>query len=665
VAEQTAGLPAPQRPAQQFVGIIKGLLTVHGGIDHPGHRVVREPQLDVAQVGEVARSCAVHGGNGLVRDDGDLVSFVAIGTPQPRVRTEIAIGEQFQVTYALSGGSLRRYSDFNAPDLNRSFLTLHGPATSQQMQIINGRVSTTISWTYVLQARTTGTFTVPAARITYDGSKLASNTVQVRITKAVPKSGGRQGDAGKKADIDLGDELFIRAVANKTDVFIGEPITVTFKLYSRVAFQLDNPIKLPRMVGFWSEDVETPTQLRPKVEVHEGRQYETFMLRKVLYFPTQTGRLAIEPFEVGTTVRVRRKRKTGDEFFDRFFSDPFMDNYENVKKSLLTQKLDINVRPLPVDGQPEDFNGVVGSYDMDVSLDRRVLKANETATLKVTLRGSGNIRLLDEPMITFPAGVDHYDPTISEDVRPEGGTMTGSKTFEYILVPRYAGKVTIPPVTFSYFDLENRQYVTLSSSPFSMDIAEGESRQQAGRLAQEYIDYLAMDVRPLRKIDDTLPRSDDPGIPLPMMVLLYLSPVVAFAAAMLWKQRYDRARGDAAGLRRRRATRVAEKHLQNSRGYLEEGRTDEYYLEIARALWGYVQDKLGLPTSAATVAAVVEALRRMDVDEDLADGIRSALDSVEFARFSPTRASESEMQALYDSTREAIISLEEVLRRKA
>jgi hypothetical protein len=579
-------------------------------------------------------------------------------------RTEVALGEQFQVTYALSGGSLRRYSDFNAPDLNRSFLTLHGPATSQQMQIVNGRVSTTISWTYVLQARSAGSYTVPAASIVYDGSRMTSNTVRVKVTNAGPSSGGQKQGGEDKKEVDLGDELFIRAITNKADVFIGEPITVTYKLYSRVAFQLDNPIKLPRMVGFWSEDVETPTQLRPKVEVYRGRQYETFMLRKVLYFPTQTGKLAIEPFEVGTTVRVRKRRKTGDEFFDRFFSDPFFDNYENVKKTLLTQKLDVHVRPLPVEGQPEDFSGVVGSYDMDVALDRRALKANETATLKVTLRGSGNIRLIDEPAITFPAGVDHYDPTISEDVRPEGGTMTGSKTFEYILVPRYAGKVTIPPVTFSYFDLDTRTYVTQSSSPFFLDIAEGDTRQQAGSFEQEYIDYLSMDVRPLRDIEGSLPQGRAPGVPLPLLVLLYLAPVVAFVAALLWKQRYDRAQGDIAGLRRRRATRVAEKHLRNSRDFLEKGQTDEYYLEIARALWGYVQDKLGLSTSTATVAAVVESLAGMGIGEDLITSLRDALENVEFARFSPSRASETEMQQLYDSTREAIISLEDALRRQ-
>lgn len=576
-------------------------------------------------------------------------------------RTEVPVGEKFQVTYTLSGGNLRSHSDFSAPHLNRNFLTLAGPSTSQQVRIINGQMSSSISWTYVLQPRSTGTFTVPSASITYDGERLTSNTVSFRVTKAVPQS--KQGDAQQSAgDVELGDNLFIRAIPSKTDVFLGEPLSVTFKLYSRVAFQLENPIKLPRMIGFWSEDIESPTQLRPRVEVYRGKQYETYMLRKVLYFPTQTGELSIEPFEVGTTVRVRKRRKTGDDFYDRFFSDPFLDRYENVKKTLMTQKVRVNVRELPEEGRPKDFSGVVGDYEMEATLDRSELKANETATLKVTLSGSGNIRLLDEPEITFPAGVDHYDPTISEDASPQGGTLRGSKSFEYILVPRYAGKVTIPPITFSYFNLDRREYETLESPSFTMEIAEGDARQRAGTVEQEYIDYLAMDVRPVKEASGTIESPDPFGVPLTLLILMYLFPFVACAGAITWKQRYDRIHGDVAGLRRRRATRVAEKRLRNSRSFLDAGDIEAYYLEIARALWGYVQDKLSIPTSSTSIAAVVERLEQLGLSADLTVQMKDALEGVEFARFSSTRASEDEMRALYDRVRDAIITFEEAMR---
>ncbi|MDX9758029.1 MAG: BatD family protein [Bacteroidota bacterium] len=577
-------------------------------------------------------------------------------------RTEVPLGQQFQVTYTLSGGTLKQYRDFRAPDLNRSFMTIAGPSSSQQMQIINGRVSTSLSWTYVLQPRETGTFTVPAATITYDGKTLKTNTVTIKVGKAVPgASGGQKRD--NTVDVDLGDNLFIRAIPSKTTVYFGEPITVVYKLYSRVAFQIDNPIKLPRMVGFWSEDIETPTRLEPRIEVHNGKQYETYLLRKVLYFPTQSGALTIDPFEIGTTVRVRKRRQTGSDVYDRFFSDPFFDSYDNVKKTLRTQTVSVTVRPLPERDKPRDFSGVVGVYDMDVTLDRAKLKANETAALKVILRGRGNIRLLDEPKVTFPSGMDHYDPTIDESVKPADGTLVGSRSFEYVLVPRYAGKVTIPPVTFSYFDLEQRKYITLASQSFPMDIAEGDERREAGDLARSSIDYLTMDVRGLRA-GEVPTRAVRTGLSVGSMLLLYTIPLLLLGVALVWKKRHDTLHGDVAGMKRRRATRVAERRLRASKKFLEDGNTDAYYLEIARALWGYVQDTLSLPTSMTAIDTVVAQLAGRGLDDALVDRMRVALESVEYARFSPTRASADEMRRLYDQTREAIIQTEQSMKEK-
>lgn len=580
-------------------------------------------------------------------------------------RTELALGQQFQVTYTLSGGSLKQYRDFRAPDLNRSFMTLAGPSTSQQMQIINGRVSTSISWTYVVQPRNTGTFTVPSATITYDGKTMTTNTVSVKVTRAVPNTGGTKQQQESAPEVDLGDNLFIRAFPSRTQVYLGEPLTVTYKLYSRVSFQLDNPIKLPRMVGFWSEDIEAPTQLQPRIEVYNGRQYEVFMLRKVLYFPTQSGKLTIEPFEIGTTVRVRKRRRTGSDAFDRFFSDPLFDSYDQVKKTLLTQKVNVTVLPLPEVGKPKGFTGVVGSYDMRVSLDRNSLKANETATLKVVLSGRGNIRLLDEPAVTFPSGVDHYDPTITEEAQPVDGTLGGSKGFEYLLVPRYAGKVTIPPVVFSYFDLQKKKYVTIESQSFPLDIAEGDARRNAGDLTQKYVDYLSMDVHGIRESVPALRKGGDSGIRPLTMILLYLLPVLMFTGALMWKGRHDRLHSDVAGMKRRRATRVAERRLSASRKFLNSGNIDAYYLEIARALWGYVQDKLGMPTSLTSIDAVVEQMDFRMADDALVDRMRRALEAVEYARFSPSRASTDEMHALYEQAREAIIQTEQAMKENS
>ncbi len=579
--------------------------------------------------------------------------------------TQVAAGQQFQITFTLAGGSLRSYKDFRQPDMNVHFLTLMGPSTSQQMQIINGRVSTSISWTYVLQPRSTGTYTIPPASITYDGQTLKTNSLTIKVSAGAAGGGAQQQQQqqqqkGDAPDVNLGDNLFIRAIVDTRTVYVGEPVTVTYKLYSRVAFNLDSPIKLPRMVGFWSEDLESPTQLRPVVEVYNGKQYETYMMKKVVYFPTQAGDLAIEPFEINCTVQVRQKRKTGDDFYDRFFADPFFDSYQNVKKALLTEKIAVKVKPLPDEGRPASFNGAVGDFTMDVTPDRRKLTANDAVTLRIVIRGNGNLKLLEEPVVTVPGGIDRFDPTINEDITRGSGVIGGVKSFEYLLVPRYPGSFTVEPVEFSYFNPARKRYITLRSAELPLEVAPGKDGD--GDKVPAYIGWQRQDVRPLLPAPASLV-STDTGAPAGgLFVAMYVLPLLALAGALVARRRYLVLHGDVTGMRMRRAGRLADKHLARSKSHLEAGRIDAYYLEIARALWGYTQHRLALPTSETSIDAVMDRLTRRGAGEDVATSLHAALERIEYARFSPTRASSEEMLQLYDLSKRAIIDTEQALK---
>lgn len=577
--------------------------------------------------------------------------------------TQVATGEQFQVTFTLSGGSLKSYRDFRQPDMNVHFLTLMGPSTSQQMQIINGRVSTSISWTYVLQPRSAGTYTIPPATISYDGQTLKTNSLTIKVTAGAGGGAAQQQQQQKKGDapdVNLGDNLFIRAIVDRRSVYVGEPVTVTYKLYSRVAFNLDSPIKLPRMVGFWSEDLESPTQLRPTVEVYNGRQYETYMMKKVVYFPTQAGDLSIDPFEINCTVQVRQKRKTGDDFYDRFFSDPFFDSYQNVKKALLTEKIAIKVKPLPEEGRPATFNGAVGDFTMDVKPDRTKLTANDAVTLRVAIRGNGNIKLLEGPEVRVPGGIDRFDPTVNEEIIRAGGVIGGVKAFEYLLVPRYPGTFTIEPVEFSYFNPSEKRYITLSSRELPLEVAPG--RDGDGEKVPAYVGWQRQDVKPLRPAPASF-TPDDTGAPgTGFALLMYALPVLALIGGITLRRRHLALHGDVVGLRMRRAARLADRHLAQSKAHLEAGRSDAYYLEVARALWGYTQHRLALPTSETSIDAAIERLRARGAGDEAAAMLRAALERIEYARFSPTRASHEEMASLYDMARQTIIATEQALK---
>ncbi len=575
---------------------------------------------------------------------------------------QVALDERFQVSFTIAGGNLRQPGDFRAPNLNADFLTLMGPSTSQQMSIINGRVSGSFSWTYILQARNVGTYTIPPATITLNGQTLKTNALTIKVTKAVNKPRQQQGGQGGQSpggQVNLGDNLFIRAIPDKREVWLGEPLTVTYKLFSRIPLQLNSSLKLPRMVGFWSEEI--PIQdIDQKLEVFNGKQYETAVLRKIVYFPTQAGRLTISPFEIDVTVQVRERRKTGDPFYDEFFSNPFFDSYRPVTKTLMTEKLDITSKAFPMEGRPEHFKDMVGSYTMSTELDRTSLKAGESATLKVTITGTGNIRFLEEPWLSLPNDMDHYPPVVTENLNKEQGNTSGSKTFEYVLIPRFSGTRVIKPVEFSFFDPGKKRYVSLTSPEYTLQIADGPmaDRQNgdAGGASTQ-----PRDLQPLRRT----PREDSRGSDIPStatLLLVLLLPALAATVGIIAKRRHDRTHADVVGLKMRRATRLADKRLARARKHLDAREIDAYYLEVARAVNGWLQDRMAISTFELSHDAVRELLTSRSVSPARIDDVLSVVTAVEYARYSPTRSESSEMQNLYAIARTAIIGVEQELR---
>ncbi|NOY06816.1 MAG: protein BatD, partial [Chlorobi bacterium] len=389
-----------------------------------------------------------------------LIFALEVAAQQPTFtltvdRAEVALGQQFAVTYTFSGGNPNKLSNFRQPDLNKDFLVRSGPNQSSNIQIINGKMSATLAFTFFVEPRKVGTFTVPAASIVYEGKKMMSNTATVKVVV-----GSRKPSKSKKEHkIDVGDAIFVRAFADKKDVYLGEQVTITYKLFTRVTVENYNVGKLPRMVGFWAEDFDLNPRRTSSVETVNGKQYRVFLLKKTALFPTQDGRLSIEPLKINVLIRVRQRRKTGDTFFDQFFNDPFFDRMQSREVEIASNKLIIKVRPLPEKNKPPSFHGAVGDFVMETKLDRDKVKANESITLTVKIRGKGNIKLLEPPELQVPNDVDHYDPRVEETITMGGGRMGGVKTFEYLLVPRYPGERIISPVAFSYYDLSSKRYV--------------------------------------------------------------------------------------------------------------------------------------------------------------------------------------------------------------
>ncbi|HVO74278.1 MAG TPA: BatD family protein, partial [Ignavibacteriaceae bacterium] len=360
-------------------------------------------------------------------------SFVASVSGNP-----VALDEQFEATFTFSGRDVNKIKNFTPPDFG-NFLVISGPNQSTSMQIINGAVSSEISYSYYLQPKNAGKFTIGSASIVYDDKTYKTNplSIEVKAGRSNANKKGNEQDAAAE-DKEIQDNLFIRAVVDKSRPYVGEQVTVTYKLYTRLNIASQMSVsKLPSYQGFWAEELETSSNILFTTEVYNGKQYRVGILKKAALFPSQSGELTISPFELNVPVQVEKKRKKGNNFFDDFFNDPFF-NREMVDYAVKSNSVKINVLPLPED-KPASFNGAVGSFSLSSDLNKKNVKTNEPLSLKINLSGAGNIQLLNIPEVKFPQGFEKYEPKVTDQINRKT-EISGRKTFEYLIIPRTSGK---------------------------------------------------------------------------------------------------------------------------------------------------------------------------------------------------------------------------------
>ncbi|MGB6033785.1 MAG: BatD family protein, partial [Bacteroidota bacterium] len=465
----------------------------------------------------------------------------------------------------------------------------------------------------------------------------------------------------------IGDNLFLKATVDKTRVMQGEQINLTFKLYTRVSVLNYAVEKVPSMRGFWSEDVETPKNISLSTEVVNGKQYRVGVIKRLALFPTQAGTLEISPMEVQTTVQVQPKRSTDP--FESFFRDPFGRNVNHLVKS---SPVKILVSPLPASA-PGGFKGAVGQFAMSATVDRRTTRTNEPVTLKITISGTGNIKLLESPEIEVPPDFERYSPKVTDSINRGKGRISGSKTFEHLLIPRYPGLKVIKPLTFCYYDLGRREYVTLRSPQIELNVEQGSmATPQVGGGARADVQLLTQDIRFIKISEPSLGRRDEFLHTGGLFIALLLLPLAGLAGAFVFARQRQAEMHDQAGYRNRRAIKVAQKGLKQAEYLLKErsGSQGEpssiqrvrFYAEVSRALWKYLGDKLGIPQSELSLERVSEVLTDRSVNQGLIHALRVLLESCDMARFAPTGLDLAAMQKTYEEARRIIIDLEKTLK---
>jgi hypothetical protein len=568
--------------------------------------------------------------------------------------SRIAAGEQFQVTFTFDGSDYNSVKNFKAPDFGQ-FVVISGPNQSTNMQWVNGRMSASISYTYILYARQSGKITVGPATIEYRGKLLKSEPVQIEVSQGKPK---QQQSQSNQTTTDIGDNLLIRAIADKQRVRQGEQLTITFKLYTRVPVTGYELVKAPTFDGFWSEDFEMPKQQNQTTETLNGKQYRTVMLKKTALFATQTGNLKIAPLEVRCAVQVQSKRRSNDPF-DQFFNDPFFQQVQTVNVEVKSNPLTITVDPIPANA-PSGFSGAIGRFAFTANVDTRNVKAGDPITLRVSVLGSGNIKLVTLPKPQLPTDMESYEPKISEEISRDGGIIRGKKIAEYLLIPRNAGQRSLEPMQFVYFDLEKKEYVTLRSPKFEFSIAPGKdfTSSAISVTSKEDVRMLGEDIRFLKLSPGNLQSADEMKSSGWFLVGIILPPI-AFAGAWFYRKRMEKIYGDMPRLLFETAGREASRRLKKARTLLEQGNTESYHAEILRALMMYLEHKLRTPKSKFVMEEAVTQLRQNGIQEEVIQSLKACMERAEFIRYAPGSDTTDARRELLDVAAGAINSIEQ------
>ena len=585
----------------------------------------------------------------------DDVSFKII------CKKQVVVGEQFQVSYELTGEG----TNFEAPNFN-NFEIVGGPfsSSSSSVQIINGSVtkSTTHTYSFYLRAIKEGTFTIPAATITIDKKKIKSNTEEIKVVKDTRVMSG---DGSAPNNNTNTQDVFLEASPNKKTAYIGEQITLKYKIYYTIPITQLSISKAPSYSGFWMKDVtDNNGTLQQSSIVRNGIEYHVATIQEIVLIPQKAGTLTIDPLDISCIAQIRQENRQsrGYDPFDNFFGDIMGSSYTNVKKEIKSQPIDIEVKQLPAKDKPSSYKGAVGQFTFTSSIDKTEMKSNDAFTVTYSVSGNGNIELLEMPKPVFPHDFEVYDPKITTNTKNNSYGISGTKKVEYIVIPRVSGDFTIKGAEFSYFDPNKNSYVTLNSDQYEIHVERSANEGNSGIIysgGQEAIKVVGSDINHIMMIGK-LQKNGTLLFGSPLYILIIILMVVIFVTGLVLYKRINKFNQNQVLVRNKKATKIAKKRLQNAFNYLKIKDSAHFYEELSQALWGYISDKLNISRSQLSMDTVKEMMTGKNVSEDIINQFIELLNNCEFARFAPGDP-EKKMEELYDKGVEVITKAEKKL----
>lgn len=582
-------------------------------------------------------------------------------------------GERFKVSFVVNDDKPKNFIAPTFQDVN----ILSGPNVmrSSSVSIINGKreSNTTTTYTYFLQSLNTGTITIPPAKVTVKDRTYYTKAVNVKVENNPSMQTRAKNDPNydpykhaQQPQVKQVDEnaVFVRAIPNKTKVALGEEIIISYKIYTLVPISEYQVDKFPTSQGFWVEELDNQTTPSLEREIINGKAYQVATLRQVLVYPQKTGKLKIAPMglevlaHIQTGTQRSQRQSTGDPFFDAFFNDPFFSRvtpvFETVNKKLKTNSLEIDVEPLPT--TDKEFSGAVGQFTIESKIDTTQCKTNEAITLQYTIKGQGNLTLIDGLQLQIPDEFEVFDPKISDNISKTSAGQRGERTFQYVIIPRVEGNFKIPSLEFTYFNTETKNYEVLSTQDYSLTITKGNNSNEFVEQLTEREKYKNMDI-----VDTPQKHNSNFILAKPFHSIWFYSLIaliffLLFLMIKLTKTQIEKNK-DVVAIRLKKANKVALKRLKQAKIYLDTNQAAEFETEIGQALWNYLSDKFKISRYDLNLENIKTQLQKSELNEELLEKTLSVLEKCEYVRFSQNKGVEL-YNELFSLTENVITEIE-------
>lgn len=579
----------------------------------------------------------------------------------------VDVGDQFQ--YVIEGSER---GDVLLPSMG-DFQLLAGPFSSysSSSQWVNGKMTmnTVVSYTHVFRAIKKGTYTIPPATVRVGRKEYKTNPVEIVVngdgSQPTPSGGGQAPGTEDVATPDetADNQVFLRVIPSKTEVYVGEQLVSGLKVYTRVNTRPASAAKDIPYEGFYKKSLD-PDATAQQQEV-DGQQYITQVIQRHILIPQKSGNVVIEPYESEWMIQQRVQRRSSNSIFDDFFDDPFFNNFQDVPVKLATRPVTIRVKPLPP-GAPAGFTGAVGDFTLNASISDNEIAVNEALSLKITVRGTGNLPLLGQPDVNLPPDHDLYDVTKSLNTSTTGNRISGSVTFEYPVVARHAGRFRIAPVQFAWFDPNSEKYHSITTDEFTFTVMKGENEDESGGVyvpgvMQESVENIGTDIRDITRAPQVFTPLARSMMANAWYRWFYGIAVLICILTGLLIRLVARRNADLTLVRNRQANRSARFRLKKADRYRKAGDHDRFYEEVGKAIWGYLSDKLNIETSSLSRDVILKHMEDRGVTGELRTEFLRILDDSEFSRFAPS-SEKTNMDQLFNDAVAIIRNLESSLK---